>query len=131
MIGENELTKTQVLHAFWSQFGLKAYEQDSVPTGENAPQFPYITYAVSEGAWGDVLPMAASLWYRDSTWANINRMAEHIGYEIGLGGKVLHYNGGVMWITRGSLFSQSLGDPNDDLIKRKLLNVNVEFISAN
>lgn len=39
------MTATRVLNSFYSSFGLPAYDENSVPTGENAPAFPYITYS--------------------------------------------------------------------------------------
>jgi hypothetical protein len=47
-----------------------------------------------------------------------------------MGGKTLPCDGGAIWIKRGSPFSQNMGDPNDDLVKRKYINITAEFFTA-
>ena len=61
------MDKAQAIHSFWSGFGLTAYDAATVPTGDNAPRFPYLTYDV---AWGSIgAPVALTplefsiLWY--------------------------------------------------------------------
>ena len=41
------ILKTQALYNFFSGFELPAYEENTVPTGKNAPTLPYITYATA------------------------------------------------------------------------------------
>ena len=132
------MTKEAALYGFWASFGLPAYDEASVPTGDNAPKFPYITYQVSTSDFGDPVALSASLWYRSTSWVDANAKAQEVGKMIGRGGVTLHYDGGAMWIKRGSPFAQSMGDPSDNLvsghsdgqIKRKIINIEAEFISA-
>lgn len=124
------MTKTAALNDFWSSFGLPAYDEASVPTGDNAPEFPYITYQVVESDFGEPVAMAASVWYRSTSWTDANAKAEQIGKKISRGGILVPYTGGALWIRRGNPFSQSMGDPSDDQIKRKYINITAEFISA-
>ncbi len=128
------MTKEEALYKFWSSFNLKAYEESSVPTGERAPEFPYITYQVVTDSFGSEVAMSASVWDKKSqnhsaTQAN-NAKTEEISKTISSGGKMLQYDGGAVWMKRGSPFAQSMGDPSDDRIRRKLLNITAEFISA-
>ena len=37
------MTKEAALHNFWSMFGVPAYEENAVPSGEDGAEFPYIT----------------------------------------------------------------------------------------
>lgn len=124
------MTKAAALHNFWSQFGLDAYEENSVPTGSYGPTLPYITYSQSSGGFGDAVPLSGSLWYRDTAWTECNAKAEQISKAISLGGVMLPYDGGAMWITRGSPFASSMGDSSDNTIKRKIINITAEFMSA-
>lgn len=121
------MDKAQAFHAFWSSFGWKAYEQTTVP--DNAPA-QYITYEYAEGYIGDTLALSASLWMRSTSWTEIEQKAQEIGSAVGLGGKVLNYDGGKLWITRGATFSQRLEEPTDRSIRRIVININAEFISA-
>lgn len=119
------MNKIQALHSFWSGFGLKAYDENSVP--ENA-ELPYITYEVASDDFDNQLLLTASLWYRESSWKNIQEKALQIESYIGKGGQRIDYDNGCMWIWRANPFSQRAGDSNDDLIRRIIINITVEFI---
>lgn len=121
-------TKAAAYHAFWAQFGIPAYEENSVPDGDDAPGFPRLTYEFGTDALADMgLSLTVSIWYRDTSWVTINAMAETISGVIGRGGVQFPCAGGSCWITRGSPWILSMGDENDDLIKRKVINVTVRW----
>ena len=121
------MTKAAALYKFYSLFGLTAYEENSVP--EDA-SFPYLTYNVSTGSFGEDNAMYINLWYRSTSWAGINAKTEEISAAIGRGGKVIKCDDGAIWMKRGSPFAQSMGDPEDDLIKRKYINITAEYLTA-
>lgn len=123
-------TKTAAIYDFWAGFGLPAYDEASVPTGENAPEFPYITYSVVTDDIGNQVALTGSVWYKESTWVNANAKAEEINKYVGRGGKIIPCDGGAIWIMRGSPFAQSMGDESDDLIKRKYINITAEFLTT-
>ena len=60
----------------------------------------------------------------------INAKAEEVSQKISRGGKIIPCDGGAIWLKRGQPFAQNMGDENDDLIKRKYLNITAEFITA-
>lgn len=120
------MDRAQVVNTFWNSFGWNAYERTAVP--DDAPK-KYITYEYAEGYIGDVIPISVSLWTRSTSWAEIEQKALQIGNEIGLGGKVLSYDGGKLWILRGSTFAQRLSEPEDNMIRRIIISINMEFIS--
>lgn len=120
------MNKMQTLHAFWSSFGLKAYDETSVP--DNA-QLPYITYEASSDEFGNTLAQTASLWYRSSSWADITAKEEQIAEFIGRGGIMVAYDEGSMWIQKASPWAQRMNDQNDDMVRRIVLNVTIEFLS--
>ena len=124
------MTKEQALTKFWESFGLAAYDENSVPSGENKPSYPYITYNVITGSFGSDISLTASLWYKSSSWAAITNKADEISRAISLGGVILTYDDGAIWIKRGDSFAQRMDDPNDS-IRRIYLNINAEYISAN
>lgn len=123
------MTKEAALYLFWSSFGLSAYELNAVPTGDDAPAFPYLTYSVITDNFGQNNALTASLWYRSESWLEINSKADDIASKIGRGGVVLHCDGGALWIKRGQPFMQNMGDSSDDLIKRKYINIIVEYLT--
>lgn len=125
------MDKAQALHSFWSSFELTAYDESTVPTGENAPDFPYITYNVVTDSFDTDVASYASLWYKDYSWAAITAKADAISNAIGMGGKIVPFDGGALWIKRGTPFAQRMADDSDDTIRRIYINITLEYISAN
>lgn len=124
------MDKSQSIHSFWSGFGLPAYDENSVPTGENSPTMPYITYSVSTDSIGNVVQLSGSLWYRSTSWADISKKADEISEYLGTGGKVISIDNGYMWVVSGHPFAQRMSDSNDELIRRIYVNLQAEFITA-
>ena len=119
------MNKSQTLHAFWSGFGLPAYDENSVP---DEAVLPYITYEVSSDSFGASLMQSASLWYRSSSWADITEKEQEIADFITRGGRMLKYDGGSMWIQKSSPWAQRMSEASDDMIRRIILSVTVEFL---
>lgn len=120
------MNKDQALHSFWAGFGLTTYDENTVP--ENAPM-PRLTYNVATASFNENVAMTASLWYRTRSWEEIGNKAAQIAREIGRGGKVIPFDDGAIWIRRGTPFSQRISD-EDDMIRRILINVDAEYVSA-
>lgn len=124
------MDKFQAIHNFWSSFGLPAYDENTVPSGKDQPQYPYITYDATVSDFGDQIAMNGSLWYYGSSWSQITTKMSEISATIGLGGKLYPVDGGALWIKRGSPFAQRVPD-DDDMIRRILMGIVAEFITAN
>ena len=122
------MTKAAAIYQFWSGFGLTAYEENTVPTDA---AFPYVTYQLVTDSFAREVAATASLWYRGESWTDINAKTEEIAQRIGLGGTIIKCDGGRIWIKMGQPFAQNMGDESDDLIKRKYLNLTVEYLTAN
>ena len=121
------MTKAAAIYQFWNSFGLKAYEENTVPDDAT---FPYITYQLVTDSFDREIPLSASLWYRSESWTAINAKTEEISQKIGRGGKIIPCDGGAIWLKRGQPFAQNMGDESDSLIKRKYLNITAEFMTA-
>lgn len=119
------MNKIQALHSFWSSFGIKAYDENSVP---DATPFPYITYEVTTDDFGNQIPQTVSLWYRDSSWISITEKEMQISDFITRGGKMITYEDGAMWIRKARPWAQRMNDPSDEMIRRIILNVVIEFL---
>lgn len=121
------MDKEQAIHHIWSQFGLKAYDENSVP---DDAQMPYITYNVSVGAIENVQLLNGSLWYRSTSWTEITQKSHEIAEYIGGNGYVvLKIDGGYVWVTQGSPFAQRMPDDGDDMVKRIYINLEAEFLT--
>lgn len=119
------MNKTQAYNSFWNSFGLKAYDETSVPSGI---LMPYITYEMAEDDFNNSVALTASIWYRSTSWAEIVAKAHEIGQDIGRSGKIVPYDRGVFWIKKASPWSQRMADEGDDSVRRIVLNIEVEFI---
>lgn len=123
------MDKFQVLQSFWESFGIPAYDENTVPTGDDAPAFPYITYDAVVSELGTPVAMSASLWYYGTSWSQITAKLEDISFSIGRGGRLLPIDEGAVWIKKGSPFAQRMNDSND-MIRRILINISAEYLTA-
>ena len=123
------MTKAAAIQGFWESFGLAAFEENAVPTGYDAPGFPYITYELVTDDLGNTTVMTASLWYRGTSWVPANAKTDEIGARLGYAGVRLACDGGCIWLRRGTPFAQSMGDPDDNMIRRKVLSVDAMYLT--
>ena len=123
------ILKTQALYNFFSGFELPVYEENTVPTGANVPELPYITYATATSGFDNDVQISASLWYKGYSWADADRKAAEINTALAHGGKMIPYTGGALWIRRGTPFAQHMADENDT-IRRIYINLTAEYLSA-
>ncbi len=125
------MTKEAALYSFWSSFGIPAFEVNSVPTGEDAPTFPYLTYDVKTDSFGgEPVSLTVNLWYRSSSWVEINAKTDEISKRISRGGVMLSCGGGAIWIRRGTPFAISYSEDTDNMVKYKYINITAEFLTA-
>lgn len=124
------MDKAQAIHNFWSGFGIPAYDENTVPTGDNAPAFPYITYSVSVDSLGNMISLSASVWYRSSSWESVSKKVEEISEFIYNQKSPIKIDGGYLWIVFGTPFAQRMSDPSDDMIRRIYVSVAAEFLTA-
>lgn len=123
------MTKGAALHQFFNNFDIPGYPTTSVP--EDAV-FPWLTYEVVTGSIENgENSVAVNLWYYGESEAIPSAKAQEISDYIGPGGKVIPVDGGYIWIKRGSPWCQNLTDENNRNIKRRYLNVTVEYLTSN
>lgn len=120
-------TKESALYDFFNSFDIPAYPVTAVP--DNAT-YPYMTYEVYIGAFGEgETACTVNLWYYTMSEAKPNQKADEIGKAVGLGGIRLLCDDGMIWVKRGTPFCQSLTDPTDKTIKRRYINLDIEYIT--
>ena len=131
------MNKQQAYNAFWSSFGVFAFEENSVPDDEviqnliNAgvapAKFPMITYQVIIDDLGGTLYPTASIYDKSSSWQRGDLLANTISQRIHAM-KTLKLDNGRMFIVKGTPFAQHMGEDDAD-IKRVVLNIGVEFFT--
>lgn len=123
------MTREKALHQFWSGFGLTAYDEQTVPTGDIAPALPYITYEVVTDNLNHPVSISGSVWYRSTSWTEVTNKANQIAESIGYGHKTIKIDGGYMYLTRGTPFMQRIADEGDS-IRRIMINLTCEYLTA-
>lgn len=104
-----------------------AYPSDNVPDN---PTYPYVTVEPRIGYFNDgQVPVQLNLWHRTESDAAINAIARNIGDAIGYGGTTVACDNGWIWIMRGTPFIVPVTVTDDDAIKRRLINVSIDFIT--
>lgn len=121
------MTKEAALYDFFSSFDIPAYVTTSVP--EDA-KYPYITYENIVDSWsGDQVGITVNIWYYTDSEAQINAKARQVASGIGLGGRLIECDGGVIWLKRGTPWCQSVPNENNTAIKRRYINVTAQYFT--
>ena len=126
------MTKAECIHAFFSGFGLRAYEENSVPEyldgsmeQENTP--PYLTYQFGEDDFrGYPVPVTVNLWDLSDSWEFIRSKADEIVERIGRFAR-LACDDGYIAVSKGSPFMQPV--TFDRPYKRVMLNLYLTFVT--
>lgn len=122
------MTPEAAIYRFLEELGIPVYAATSVP---DDAEFPYATVEMSSGTfWEGEVALPVSLWYRGDSEAGPNAKARELSALVGPGGRVLACDGGAVWLKRGTPLVQSMGDPADDKIKRRYVNLTAEFITT-
>lgn len=119
-------TKEQAFDLFFNQFGL-FYEENSVPGGQDKPDFPYGTYEVQTGSFGDEFPISAKWWDRSSSWTPLNAKVHEIEATVAAGRGAIRCVGGGLRFRFGGAHNGVRED--DPALKSKVLDFTVEFIT--
>ena len=128
------MNKAQALQNFWAGFNLPAIDEQSAYDPATLKKlgidYPYISYEAAVGEFDAPVALSADLWYKSTSWAEIEAKAEQIADTIGFGGTWAHYDGGAIYIARGSPPYQRMPAENPFDIRRIHININAEFESA-
>ena len=121
------MDRWQALYSFWAAYGYPTYEENSVPDLDDLT-FPYLTYEARVAPFNGDVTANASVWTRNISWNEADGISDAIEESLKHGGLVQRYDGGIIWVTADeNNFAQGMGDPTDDLIKRKLLSITYHF----
>lgn len=121
------MDRLQAIHGFWASFGWPAYEETSVPDGA---ELPYITHEGAVSDFGRPVAQTASLWDRSTGWTTVTEKEKEIAEAITRGGRYIPYDGGALIIQRASPWAQRMSEPNDDNVRRIVLNYEVEYLDG-
>lgn len=132
--------KWQAQQAFWGSFGIPAFDERTVP--DEVPdangkmvklEMPYLTYEAVGGNLEERTTVNASLWYRSNSWAEISQKADYIAEQIATTQiPSIKIKNGYMMIRLpdGTPFAQRMDEPNDRQVRRIVMTVEIEFLTA-
>ena len=124
------MTKAQALHQFWSAFDLTAIDESSAYDTQMSLPDNYISYEVITSSFGEPAALTASLWYKSTSWVAVQQKADEIARFIGYGGRIYAIDGGYMWIKLSTPFAQRMAVEANDSMRRIILNISVDFLTA-
>lgn len=122
------MNEQEAIYQFLAGFGIPAYAVSAVPS---EPKFPYLTYNLVTGDFlsGEV-PMEVNLWFYTASEAAPDKKARELSKAIGYGGKILPFDGGAIWLKRGSPWCQNVPEgTGNSMVKRRYINIDLEYIS--
>lgn len=131
------MNKQQAYSAFWSEFGVLAFEENSVPTQDvlkamakdmNLPSDRYIAYQVLIDDIDHPVFPTASIYDKSSSWERADTLANLISNRIQTM-DTIRLDNGRMFITKGSPFAQHMREEGDSSIRRIVLNLGIEFFT--
>lgn len=118
----------QALNNWWNSFQWRAFEENTVPDDALSKYGHYLTYSAGTSEFERPMMLTVSAWERSTSWTGTVNKAFEIEAAIGLGGTVIPFDGGAIWIKRGSPFSQRMSD-EDDTVRRVYMNIEVEYFT--
>ena len=127
------MDKWQSQQAFWSSFGIDAYDDQTEFTEGSLPAYPHITYESFTGTMGQEASISASIWYRTPSWAPIKKKADEIlEYMQEHEPLTFPLDKGYIWfkVPRLVPFAQPASSGSDDeQIKRIVITIDAECLS--
>lgn len=119
------MTATAALYAYFNNFMI-SYPATAVP---DDTVFPWLTYEVITGRFGD-LPagITVNMWFRTDSESVPNQKTEELRDYIEKN-DLIKCDSGYIWIKPGAPWAQSLTDDTDPFIKRRYINMTLEFLT--
>lgn len=123
------MTKDKALHAWFQQFDIPFYPVTALPPADDIV-FPYGTYEPIFSNFGEETYPSVNMYFRTESEAVPNAKVDEFSKAIGMGGTIVKCDEGAMWIKRGSPFAQSILDPDNSNLKRRLIHIVIEFLTT-
>lgn len=120
------MSKDKALQAWFTAFGMTAYPSTSVP---DDTVFPWLTYEYITGSFGDSdVPIAVNMWFWTESESIPNQKAEEFRKYI-LEHDLIECDEGLIWVKTGVPWCQSLTDETSPTVKRRYMNVTLEYLT--
>lgn len=122
------MTKAEALYIFFNSFKLDGFPSTAVP---DQVAFPYLTYEMNMSSFNEgEVNCTVNVYYYTESEALPNAKAEEISKRIGFGGTRLKCDDGFIWVKKGTPFCQSLTEGDRNEVKRRYINLTLEYITT-
>ena len=126
------MKKSTALDSFWNSFEWVAVNEQSLYDEDTLRDLGdpshYISYEQAVGDLDRKLALSGDLWHNSTSWDTVEAKAEEIYDAIGLGGILIAYDGGALWITRGDTPYAPMAAAEN--VRRIHFNIYAEYLSA-
>ncbi len=125
------MTKWEALYVFFKGFGVRAFEENSVPTGRDKPEYPYIVYEIQQGGYEDDTDvfLSFSLIDKNDSFTGLYELSNTIAEAIGES-KTYKLDKGFMRIQRATPWAQNQRDANDNTVRRLYHIIEVTYYTS-
>ncbi|HCJ37817.1 MAG TPA: hypothetical protein DHV37_05765 [Erysipelotrichaceae bacterium] len=121
------MNREQALNSFWNSFGVKAYDENTVP--DDAP-IKKLTYETIVNEFGVSTAISVSIYDRSTSWKSVTDILELIDNRLKDGGATVQCDRGIIWLKKGTPFAQRFNDDTDDTVRRIILNIEIEYLEV-
>lgn len=118
------MTAGETLHQFFSSFGIPAYPETEIPEDT---AFPFLTYSVSMGVWGQNTSLTVKIWYHTDSEAAPTAKAMELHDAIARGGVQLSCDRGSIWLRPGNPWLINGAHEGDRSIKLRQMNIDAAW----
>jgi len=119
------MTKDKALYKYFNDF-MPAYVSTSVP---DDVALPFMTYEYITAGFNDEgVMITVNLWFRSESEAIPNKKADEFRSYI-LENPMVKCDEGYVWVKPGTPWCQALTDETDRAIKRRYINVTLEYFT--
>lgn len=120
------MSKDKALQAWFEGFGMTAYPSTAVP---DDTVFPWLTYEYIVGGFGEPdVAIAVNMWFRTESESLPNQKAEEFRNYI-KNNDLIECDEGLIWVKTGEPWCQSLTDESSPTVKRRYINVTLEYLT--
>lgn len=121
------MDKYEALDKFYNSFGIKAYEENSVP---DKAVMPYITYEVITAAFdAENVGLSCQIFFKEKSLRHIDELTEKLAQELS-GGKKLRCDNGYIVLYRGEPFAQNMRTSDDKSVKCKYVTIMADYVTT-
>lgn len=119
------MTKTEAIHSWFNAF-MPSFREGNV---DEDAKMPWLTYSWAEsGRPFEAVNITVNIWHKTESEKICDDKADAFKQYIAEN-DIIVYDGGAIMVTPGTPFCQSLNDETDSTLKRRYINLELEYLN--